>query len=499
MSQLYGNNASSLLIADLLVADTTITLAPGEGDQFPLPDAGDPESFTMLTLEDVGGNIEITKMTERSGDILTVERAQEDTAPAGFALGSRVEARLTAGSLDNFKQIADQYELRGDEIESDGIRLWHQQDPSTYQFFTLRYYTVDIYGFPVMHIEAPPGINGVTIFLTITGPDGTPKHASLNPDLSGVAPAPATGEVGWFMPGVSGWTTINNAILSPLMYATWDWDVTTATFKLKHEANKTNPISYEWVARDEFEINHPVQIKSDGSFSARSILQLKSSYDATYTEASPWNISYGVSSTSPGDTDIVRFQRSNHNSALRKLAYQFKTIYSLDTDPVTYASKTTTINTLGQIAIETEGTADNHVVTKGYVDTAVATGISGAGLLTLINDIYGRTVLYTNASGSNDGSTQTLAGGASFDDFKQVQIIAKADNQYFPMTIDTATLAAYGSDPTAWAVVQASDSGSNVRQIRIQRLSGTTFKVIDTGVAGTNIGVVEILGMFPTV
>ena len=106
MSQIYANNASSLLIADLLVADTTITLAPGEGDQFPLPDAGDDLSFTMCTLEDVGGNIEIVKMTERSGDILTIVRAQEDTAPAGFGIGSRVECRLTAGSLANFKQIA---------------------------------------------------------------------------------------------------------------------------------------------------------------------------------------------------------------------------------------------------------------------------------------------------------------------------------------------------------------------------------------------------------
>src|SRR5210317_1867002 len=111
MSQLFTNNASALLISDLLVADTTITLAPGEGDQFPLPDSGDDESFAMLTLEDVGGNIEIVKMPERSGDILTIIRGQESTIPSGFATGSRVEARLTAGSLDNFKQVADQYDL----------------------------------------------------------------------------------------------------------------------------------------------------------------------------------------------------------------------------------------------------------------------------------------------------------------------------------------------------------------------------------------------------
>ena len=60
MSQLFTNNGSSLLVEDLLVADTTVNLAPGEGDQFPLPDPGDDDSFAMLTLEDVGGNFEVS-------------------------------------------------------------------------------------------------------------------------------------------------------------------------------------------------------------------------------------------------------------------------------------------------------------------------------------------------------------------------------------------------------------------------------------------------------
>jgi hypothetical protein len=76
VSQLFTNNASSVLVEDLLVAATSVNLGPGEGDQFPLPDSGDPTSYAILTLEDVNGNFEIVKLTERTGDLLTIERAQ---------------------------------------------------------------------------------------------------------------------------------------------------------------------------------------------------------------------------------------------------------------------------------------------------------------------------------------------------------------------------------------------------------------------------------------
>ena len=99
MSQLFTNNASSVLVEDLLSSATSINLGPGEGEQFPLPDSGDPTSYAILTLEDVNGNFEIVKLTERTGDLLTIERAQENTIAAGFATGSRVECRLTAGAL----------------------------------------------------------------------------------------------------------------------------------------------------------------------------------------------------------------------------------------------------------------------------------------------------------------------------------------------------------------------------------------------------------------
>lgn len=496
MSQLYGNNASSLIISDLLVADTTVTLAPGEGDQFPLPDAGDADSFAMLTLEDVGGNIEIVKMTERSGDILTIERAQEDTAPAGFAIGSRIEARLTAGSLANFKQVSDQYELRGDLIDSDGLRLWHQQDPSTYQFFTLRYYTLDIFGVPIMQIEAPPGISGLSIYLTLTGPDGTLKNAGLVPNLAGTAPAPATGEVAWSVPGVQQWVAINNGLLKPIMYGTWEYDVPTQTYQLAHQADKTNPVSYKWVCRDEFEVSRPVTVNSDGSVTGWDVWRLHHAREFDYTDATVFNISYDLSSTNPGDTDIVRFLRSNQSTSVRRLAYQFQCRAAIaGTDPVEYETKTVVFNTIGQIEMPSEGTAATHAVTKGYVDAAVASGSSGQGLIDLTASIYGRTVLWNNAAGVNDGSSQTLTGGA-FSDFAEIEVTFNdsGNDKFYSMCIDTDTLTEKGYS-TGWAVIPNAGTGQDNRLAYFNPTSDTTFTATHQNLSAGKC--VKIIGKYP--
>jgi hypothetical protein len=43
--------------------------------------------------------LELVKCTARSGDTLTIVRAQESTSAAGFTAGAAVELRLTAGVL----------------------------------------------------------------------------------------------------------------------------------------------------------------------------------------------------------------------------------------------------------------------------------------------------------------------------------------------------------------------------------------------------------------
>jgi len=97
----WANNASSTLASGISDVDTTLTVQAGQGALFPTPSAG---QYAMITLETVAGAMEITKCTGRTGDTLTIVRAQESTSAIAFASGSRVECRVTAGILANFLQ-----------------------------------------------------------------------------------------------------------------------------------------------------------------------------------------------------------------------------------------------------------------------------------------------------------------------------------------------------------------------------------------------------------
>jgi len=98
VTQIFKNNASSRLAGALTATATTLKVDAGTGSKFPAPTPG---NFFMVTVEDRRtGQIEICKCTARSGDTLTIVRAQEDTTNQAFALGSTVSNRLTAGTLE---------------------------------------------------------------------------------------------------------------------------------------------------------------------------------------------------------------------------------------------------------------------------------------------------------------------------------------------------------------------------------------------------------------
>lgn len=99
----FTNNASGTLAAGIAAGDVSITLSAGQGNLFPSPIGS---QYAMCTLESSAGVLEIVKMTARAGDVLTVVRAQEGTAAAAFASGSRCELRLTAAELGEFVQRA---------------------------------------------------------------------------------------------------------------------------------------------------------------------------------------------------------------------------------------------------------------------------------------------------------------------------------------------------------------------------------------------------------
>lgn len=100
---LFSNNASALLAATIDSLDTTIQVASGFGANFPSPTGG---QYFMVTLEDDDGDVEVVKCTSRTGDNLTVVRAQEGTTAQAFTLNvTRVELRLTKGVMEEFLQL----------------------------------------------------------------------------------------------------------------------------------------------------------------------------------------------------------------------------------------------------------------------------------------------------------------------------------------------------------------------------------------------------------
>lgn len=101
MAVLFANNAATRLASTVATGSTSFSVTAGDGTKFPSPSGGD---WFPVTLIKSTGAIEIMRCTSRTGDVLTVTRGQEGTAAQAFAVGDRVELRLTAAVLGQFIQ-----------------------------------------------------------------------------------------------------------------------------------------------------------------------------------------------------------------------------------------------------------------------------------------------------------------------------------------------------------------------------------------------------------
>jgi hypothetical protein len=90
--RLYVNNWASTLNGSILAGDLSIIITDATG----LPTITGTDYY-YLTIDD-GSNIEIVKVTARTGTTLTVVRGQEGTTPAGFADLTTIDMRNTAES-----------------------------------------------------------------------------------------------------------------------------------------------------------------------------------------------------------------------------------------------------------------------------------------------------------------------------------------------------------------------------------------------------------------
>lgn len=103
MAILYNNNAySTLAVAITTSGQTSVTVATGHGDRFPIVASPD---VAYVTLENTSGTREIIKITARAStsDVLTVARGQEGTTATTWSIGDIVEQRITAGELTAFR------------------------------------------------------------------------------------------------------------------------------------------------------------------------------------------------------------------------------------------------------------------------------------------------------------------------------------------------------------------------------------------------------------
>lgn len=97
MPQIFSNNASAVLT--VAVNTTFTTLNVDDGSKFPTPTGGDFFTLALIGLNANGqeASWEIVQCTARTGNALTVTRAQESTVAAAWGVGTRAELRLTAG------------------------------------------------------------------------------------------------------------------------------------------------------------------------------------------------------------------------------------------------------------------------------------------------------------------------------------------------------------------------------------------------------------------
>lgn len=106
LTQLFSNNAVSLLTAPITATSTSLTVMAGHGALYPQP-TGDGSDYFLITLEDQSASVrEIIKVTGRTGDTLfftLVDRGQEGTTPLAWSASAGndtlVDHRITADTL----------------------------------------------------------------------------------------------------------------------------------------------------------------------------------------------------------------------------------------------------------------------------------------------------------------------------------------------------------------------------------------------------------------
>lgn len=104
LKQLYANNSLTTLASPVSPSDTTIQVASSVA--FPVPSTN---QFFLVTI-DSGTSVEIIAVytnTTGSGTLSNCLRGQEGTTAQNFQVGTKVECRVTKGTLSQFARYQD--------------------------------------------------------------------------------------------------------------------------------------------------------------------------------------------------------------------------------------------------------------------------------------------------------------------------------------------------------------------------------------------------------
>lgn len=100
---LFSNNAKTTLAGSITNVSTTMSVAPGAGALFPNPNVGAGEYFVGSFFDAATGLVtEIVKVTGRSGDTLSIVRAQEGTSARSWTADDVFGNFWTAGQAQTF-------------------------------------------------------------------------------------------------------------------------------------------------------------------------------------------------------------------------------------------------------------------------------------------------------------------------------------------------------------------------------------------------------------
>ena len=106
----FSNNATTTLASSILSTDTSITVAGSVGSLFP---AAGGSNYFYATIVNSSNDIEVVKVTSRSGDVMTVVRGQDGTTALNWIGGDKFELRVNAKALSDIASGSGITELNG--------------------------------------------------------------------------------------------------------------------------------------------------------------------------------------------------------------------------------------------------------------------------------------------------------------------------------------------------------------------------------------------------